>query len=268
MNIFQQFIKSLYSPETIAKFRMAKVGRTILYVFLLMLIASIPMFIALSVSISAFFSAGDQLIDEVPAFNIEDGVLDSDLDEPYVNEDGDMTLVFDSTGETAPADIDSYNNVIALLEREIIFVNDGISERVSYADFGIDVSKQEFENFYDTLSDVSVLIISVVLAGFYLFNTALKFIGIFALSLIALLMKRKKADQLTYKHCWILAAYTVTLPTIILAVFDLIGFPLPFPISFIVYWTIAVIMMNAVIKHIPAPKRPAAPKEPEPETNS
>lgn len=257
MNIFQQFIKSLYSPATIAKFRAAKMGRTILYVFLLMLIASIPMFIALSISISAFFSSGDQLIDEVPDFNIEDGVLESDQEEPYVNDQDDMTLVFDSSGEVSPADVEDYGNVIALLEREIIFVSDGIAERVSYADFGIDVSKQEFESFYDTLSDLSILIITIVLAGFYLFNTALKFIGIFALSLIALLWKRKKADQLTYKHCWILSAYTVTLPTIILAAFELIGFPLPFPISFVVYWTIAVIMINKVLNEVPAPKRSA-----------
>ncbi|SDN42211.1 DUF1189 domain-containing protein [Alkalicoccus daliensis] len=256
MNIFQQFIKSLYSPETIAKFRMAKIGRTILYVFLLMLIASIPMFISLTISLSALFAAGDQYMQEIPDFDIENGVLQADQEEPYVNDEDDMTLVFDSTGDMSGGDLEEYGNVIAFLEREIIFVTGGVAERIAYQEFGIDVSKQELENFYTTLSDLSILIITIVLAGFYLFNTALKFLGIFTLSVIALAMKKNTADHLRYRHCWILAAYTVTLPTILFAVLEGLGLLIPF--SFVIYWIIAAVMMNLVLKQVPAPKtRPA-----------
>ncbi|MFC4738124.1 DUF1189 domain-containing protein [Bacillus daqingensis] len=255
MNIFQQLIKSTYSPETIAKFRMAKIGRTILYVFLLMLIASLPAFIGLSITISSLFQAGNDYLDEIPDFDIENGVLQSDLDEPYINDENDMTLVFDSTGELGAEDADQYGNVVALLERELVFSAGGQADRFTYQEIGLDLSKQEIEGFFTTLDDVSLLIISIVLAGFYLFNTALKFIGIFALSAVALLLKRNKADQLRYRHCWVLAAYTVTLPTLLLALLELIGFPLPFPISFIVYWAIAIIMLYNVFKYVPSPKK-------------
>jgi hypothetical protein len=256
MNIFQQFFKSLYSPPTIAKFRMAKIGRTILYVFLLMLIASIPMLISLTISINSLFQAGDRYIEEMPEFAITDGVLESDMDEPTINDDEDMTLIFDSTGELSASDVEEYGNVVALLEREMIFVTGGASDRISYQEFGINVSKAEIESFYNTLDDLSFLIIAVVLAGFYLFNTALKFVGIFALSVIALLIKRKKAPQLSYKQLWVLSAYTVTLPTILMAVLESLGLFIPF--SFAVYWIIAVVMMNAVLNHVPAPRQQPA----------
>lgn len=256
MNIFQQFFKSLYSPATIAKFRMAKIGRTILYVFLLMLIASIPMLVSLTVSMNALFQAGDRYIEEMPEFTVTDGTLESDMDEPFINDEEDMTLIFDSTGELSASDVEGYGNVVALLEREMIFVTGGAADRISYQEFGVNVSKQEIENFYNTLDDLSFLIIAIVLAGFYLFNTALKFIGIFALSVIALLLKRKTADHLTYKHLWVLSAYAVTLPTILIELLEGSGIFIPF--SFVVYWIIAVVMMNLVLKHVPAPRqRPA-----------
>ncbi|WP_147802909.1 DUF1189 domain-containing protein [Alkalicoccus halolimnae] len=259
MNIFQQFIKSLYSPETIAKFRMAKIGRAILYVFLLMFIASIPMFISLAISINALFNAGDQYLDEIPEFEINNGVLESELEEPYINDEEDMTLVFDSTGEVSPGDLDGYGNVIALLDREVIFVTGGESNRITYQDAGLDVTKDEIDSFYTTLDDLSALIVIIVLAGFYLFNTALKFIGIFVLSVIGILLKRKTADHLRYRHLWVLSAFTVTMPTILFSYLE--GFGLIIPFSFILYWIIAIVMMNLVLRNVPKPKQPQEPKQ-------
>ncbi|CAG9619323.1 DUF1189 family protein [Sutcliffiella rhizosphaerae] len=46
MSIFLQLIKSLYSPKTMAAFRFQGIGKTILYVFFLVLVTSIPLFIS------------------------------------------------------------------------------------------------------------------------------------------------------------------------------------------------------------------------------
>ncbi|QFT89863.1 hypothetical protein FIU87_14460 [Bacillus sp. THAF10] len=46
MNLFSQFIISLYSPKTMATFRFQGIGKTILYIFFLVLVTSIPLFIS------------------------------------------------------------------------------------------------------------------------------------------------------------------------------------------------------------------------------
>ncbi|PEA85158.1 hypothetical protein COL60_14600 [Bacillus pseudomycoides] len=42
MSVFTQLVKSLYSPKDMALFRFQKIGKTILYIMLLSLIATIP----------------------------------------------------------------------------------------------------------------------------------------------------------------------------------------------------------------------------------
>ncbi|WP_181186228.1 DUF1189 domain-containing protein [Alkalicoccus urumqiensis] len=258
MSIFQQLIKSIYSPETIAKFRMAKIGRTIGYVFLLMLIASIPMIISISMFMSGLFQAGDQYLDDLPDFSIENGTLQSDEDAPVIDDDDDMTVIFDSTGELQVEDLEEYGNLVALLERELVFVAGANADVIAYQDFGIDFSKSDLTGFYSTLSDLSFLIIGLVIVVVYLFNTGLKFIGIFTLSLIALAMKSSQAPQLKYRHCWVLAAYTVTLPTLLFALLEALGILIPF--QFVIYWVIAAVMMNLVLRHVPKPKEPQMPQ--------
>lgn len=255
MNIIQQFIKSLHSPETIAKFRFQKIGKTILYVFFLMLITTIPMAVIVGSSISNMYNDIDTyMTDSFPDFTIENGVLHSDdTDEPVVMEEEGTTLVFDPTGDYTPADTTQYDNAFALLEREAVFVTDGVPQTVGYQEFGLDISKEQLMELVDTVGGLLPLLIALIVLVMYLFTTAMKFIGIFTLSVITLLLKRKVADQLNYKQGWVLSAYAVTLPTVMFAIIDTAGINIPF--SFAIYWVIAIIMMNLVLKHVPAPQK-------------
>ncbi|WP_280768458.1 DUF1189 domain-containing protein [Salipaludibacillus daqingensis] len=253
MNIIQQFIKSLHSPETIAKFRFQKIGRTILYVFFLMLIVSIPMAVILGSNINNLFKdVESHMIESFPDFTIENGVLQSDVDEPMVFEDGDTTVIFDPTGEFRLEDAEQYDTAFALLEREAAIITDGFPQTFGYQEFGINISKDQLTDFVQSIGDLLPLLISIIILLMYLFTTAMKFLGIFMLSVITLLLKRNAVDHLSYRQGWVLSAYTVTLPTVLFAVIDMFRIDIPFSLA--IYWVIAIVMMNLVLRNIPRPK--------------
>ena len=253
MNIFQQFIESLYSPATIAKFRFQKIGKTILYVFVLMLLATIPPAIILGTSISSLYNTAEEHFTETfPDFAIQNGVLSSDAEEPIIIEEDGEVIVFDSTGEMKPSDLAEYDSAIALFEREATVIADGAARSVTYQELDINFTKDEVTGLLSSLGGILPLIIGIIMLVMYIFTTGMKFIGIFTLSLIALFIKRKTADQLNYRHCWILSAYTVTLPTMLFVVLD--SLPIFIPFSFTIYWVIAISMLYFVFREIPRPR--------------
>ncbi|SER81588.1 DUF1189 domain-containing protein [Salisediminibacterium halotolerans] len=248
MNIFQQFIKSLYSPETIAKFRLQKIGRAILYVFLLMVIATLPAVISLSIGINTIYNEFTSQLEEFPDFEIENGVLQSDAGSEINEAEDGTAIIFDPDGEYSSQDVTEYDQAFAFLEREAVFYTGATTEQVSYQELGIEISKDELNELTDTIGGMMPLILTVVGLIIYAVNTGLKFIGVTFLALISLILKRNQVNDLSFKQGWILSAFTVTLPTMIFAVIDMTGIVIPF--SFGLYWLIAVIMMYLVIKNI------------------
>ncbi|WP_096188405.1 DUF1189 domain-containing protein [Evansella halocellulosilytica] len=254
MNIFQQFVKSLYSPETIAKFRFQKIGKTILYVFFLMFITSIPAAYYLGSGINTMFNHVESHLDEtIPDFSIQNGTLESEVNDPLIIEETDGVIIFDPTGEYTESDVAEHGDAFAMLEREALFVTNGVVETFNYQQLGLNVSKDQAMDFADSLGGILPIIIGLIVVIMYIFTTAMKFIGIFTLSLISLFMKRNTASQLRYRHCWILSAYAVTMPTILFALLEGLGIFIPF--SFTVYWVIAIVMMYFVLREIPQPKQ-------------
>ncbi len=256
MNIFKQFIASLYSPKMIAAFRHQKIGRGIGYVFLLMFITLIPIAIALGTTIHSFVTQLEKQLEEnVPDFAIENGVLSStEVDEPVINEEDGQTIVFDPTGSLTENDLrGEYTDAIALLEREAILITNGVAqESIGYQDFGLDLTKQEAVDLISSISGLLPLIIGIIVALLYLFFTAGKFIGVTVLALLGLMFRKSAGvPNLTFKHCWVIAAFTVTMPTVLFSIIDALHIPVPF--QFGIYWVIAIVMLFQVFRNIPRP---------------
>ncbi|WP_209125386.1 DUF1189 domain-containing protein [Alkalihalobacillus sp. BA299] len=253
MNIFNQLIKSLYSPKDIATFRFQGIGKTIFYVFLLMAIISIPN--AISLSTTAYQGVNylaTSLQEEIPDFAFQNGVLTSDLSSPYIDGDDNAVFILDSTGQLSVDDIYEYDNGLALLEREAVIMTDGMAETVRYRDLGnLNLTKEEISGLVNGVADVLPVILSIILLLLYLFFTALKFIGVTVLALIGLMLKNKAGQNLKYRHLWILSAYTVTLATALFALTEAFGIYIPF--SFLFYWVIAIFMLYRVLHYVPKP---------------
>ncbi|WP_252311694.1 DUF1189 domain-containing protein [Sinobaca sp. H24] len=258
MSMIQLFIKSLYSPLHIARFRFQKITKTILYIFFLMALASIPAGIALSQSLSHVSDELDTLLQEdVPDFSIENGELISEAEGPQTIGEGGRELIFDPSGEVTAEEIAS-SGQSALLQEEVVIGSGDNSQVYSYSQAGsISFTKQELSNLAASLQDVFYILIPVAVVGLYLLNTTLKFIGIFALSVFGLMIRKTSPIPLSYRFIWTMSAFAVTLPTMIIALLDL--FPFQIPAVFTIYWVIAFFMLYRAFRSLPRPKKSSSP---------
>lgn len=254
MNIFSQFIKSFHSPKDLATYRFQGIGKTILYVFFLMFIVSIPIAAKTSLFItntSTQFS--ETLATQVPEFEFKNGILYSDQTTPYIDQQNDFVFIMDSTGEITPSDLTDYKVGFALLQREAVFVDNEIMDTYSYRDFGnINLTKEQISEMINNIDELLPVLIPIFLFLMYLLFLAMKFIGITVLSVFGIILRNRAGVKLNFKQLWTLSVYAVTLPTVLFALLDSLNIIIPF--SFGLYWIIAIAMLHLVIKQIPKPR--------------
>lgn len=254
MNIFKQFIASFYSPKTMATFRFQKIGKTIGYVFIMMLIAFIFIGTNIGLTISGMVNDFESVLDEdLPAFEFNNGTLTSDIQEPIVRDENGQTFIFDTTDSMTRDDLDQYDNVIALFSNKAYMISDGTEESLDYAMIKeLNFTKSDLTNFIESSKNLLPLIISVIIIASYIFMTALKFIGITVLALIGLIIKNIMKRKLKYGQLWIVSAYAVTLPTIFFAIMESLNILIPG--QFFIYWVAAIIILSQIVKNVPLPK--------------
>lgn len=257
MNIFSQFVKSLYSPKAMASFRFQGIGKTILYVFFLVLITSIPMFITFGTSaINLINSTEEFLQNETPDFYIQDGQFFADVDSPFVVDEEGFAIILDPDNELSLNDIYSYGDVVAIQSEEIIFQGAGQTDFVPLSDFqGTEVTKENLLQFMDSVGSAFPIIITVFLIVGYLFFAATKFVQISILGLFGLMIKNSlKRNKLQYPHTWVLSAYAVTLPTLIFTILQAIGLELPF--ASLISFAVSLFILYLIVKEVKV-KKPA-----------
>ncbi|MFE8695422.1 DUF1189 domain-containing protein [Cytobacillus sp. FJAT-53684] len=255
MNIFKQFIKSLYSPKDIAPYRFQGIGKTILYVFFLTLLSIIPSSVYFSTAlINGMGAIQDSVKTELPSFIIENGEMQSDIDVPKIINKDDFTIIFDSTGTVNQKELSNSNNTIALLKNDAYFVAGGQVQSFSYSMINDAVlTNDDIESVLATFDSLLAIIIPLIVLVIYIFAAGLKFIEISFLALVGLLLKKLLEVDIQYRHTWRLAAYSVTLPTIFFTVMD--SLKTLVPNGAILNWFVAFIILFLVIKEIPRPEK-------------
>ncbi|SDI32991.1 DUF1189 domain-containing protein [Natribacillus halophilus] len=252
MNVWKSFIYSLFSPTMIGRFRMQKIGRTILYVFLLVLITNIPA----AISISSFaVTAGDRLqhvlAEDIPDYEVETGALAVEGEEmPYTTQIDDTLVILDDSGHLNPEDFADDEDVTALLEDRAFMVANGEMEQMEYGSFSF--TKAELQEATGSFLELLPAFIALILILLYLFASGMKFIGVFAISGIGLLLKKIYPARLQYRHIWVMSAYIATLPTVIGTILDVIGRNGDF--SFWIYWLLVIGVSIIVFRTLPKPK--------------
>ncbi|WP_018923755.1 DUF1189 domain-containing protein [Salsuginibacillus kocurii] len=254
MSVFKQFVKSMYNPAFISQLRFQGIGKTIRYVFVLMLITSIPAGWMLASSTLSTLSQAEEVVNhDLPAFTIENGELHSDQEVPIELETSEGTFYFDPSGEIDRETLIDKGSALASLENEALLVEGSEVQSYTYDQFGeVTLSDDDLTMFVETFNDLLPIFLPLVLILMYVFTTAMKFIGITALSLFGLILKKRIQIKLTYKHIWVMSAYAVTLPTTFIALLDAIFPAVPF--GFTIYWSVAIVMLALVFKKLPRPK--------------
>ncbi|EIT85183.1 hypothetical protein A374_10585 [Fictibacillus macauensis ZFHKF-1] len=254
MTLLTIFKKSLL-PSTLSQLRFSSVKKAIGYLFVLILLTSLPYSIILSATIQEGVHAFKEGITTgISSFTIEKGQFHSELTQPLISQHNGVTVIFDSTGTYSPQDVLKQKNVIAFLQKDIIFSLQNTSQISPYASlFKEKLTKKEVEGWIAHYESLLWIIYSLIIIGSYLFALLLKFIGVSVLAIIGLVLASILRKNINYQRLWILAAYTVTLPTILFAVFQLVSLNLPF--SFSLYWGFAIVLFYLVLRKIPSAKK-------------
>lgn len=255
MNIFRQFIYSLCSPKIISIFRFQGIGKAILYVFLLSLIASFPSAFQFSENVIQGVLAVENAtkMENYPSFTIDNGILSSTMKEPFFFEEDDFIFIVDSTASINRETLHKNSKFIAFLQNEVIITMNNRTDIIQYSILDIPFTHIDLAKLIVKASSSLPIILPFLLALLFFITSASKFIETTVLGFIGLLIKNAASIKLKYRHTWILAAYSMTIPTAFFIVMD--AFQLIVPAGGLLYWTIASIVLFLVIKEIPSKKR-------------
>lgn len=256
MNIFKQFWLSLYSPKDIAKFRFQGIGKTILYVFLLVLITSLPVFIMTANSVNNGVHAFQNAIEnKLPEFEISNGKLHSDAKTPIELTNEDFDIYFDAQGTLSSETIAlNSDNAFALLPTEFVVISNGIIQAQPYSMFeGFDLTKDDILQFMEQMDSLLTVVLAIIITFSYIFTAGLKFVEITILALFSTLILNVGTKNLQYRHMWRISAYSVTLASVFFAIMNsmqvaVIG-------GVFVNWGVSFVMVYLTYKEIPLPKQ-------------
>lgn len=251
MNIFKQFIRSIYSPKDIASFRNQGIGKTILYVFFLSLITVIPTMIYFSTAFTNGISSAKETIqEEIPSFTIKDGQLQTDQTEPIFIDRDDFTIVLDGTGAVDQASLKNRGNTIGILKDEFVLIAGGQTESYSYSLMNdLTISKKDFTDFLNVIEKSLVIIIPIVIIISFIFASALQFIEISIVAAFGLLIKNSLRKNLQYRHLWRMSACAVTLPTVFFFIMDFLKTAVPS--AFLINFFVSLVILLLAIKDVP-----------------
>jgi hypothetical protein len=255
MNIFNQIIKSIYSPRDIASYRFQGIGKTILYVFLLSLISIIPTsYLFISAINNGLELSKSTIQNDIPPFVIENNELTIDSDVPVTIDTEEFKIIFDDTNTIDVEQLTGVNNAVVLLKHEILFIAGGQTQTYTYEMFtDIKLTNSDFIQFIDVLEDAKLIFLPIMIVIIYIFTSGIKFIEISVLALLGLIVASLLARKIHYRHLWRLGAYSITLPTIFFTIMALLQTNVPN--GFLLNWFVSLIVLGLAVKEVPIEKQ-------------
>jgi hypothetical protein len=255
MSFLKQLYKSLYAPREISRYRFQKIGRTIIYIFLLSFLSVIPTSIHLHNIITTEFGFIKEVVEaEVPDFTIENGQLQTSGNEPLIKEGDNVTFVFDPNETTIENSSLQHDDGIFFLKDKVISNIQGQKETFSYSSLdGIVITKQDIVDFIQTAENIYPIVLAVLVLILFLSGSFTTFIGVTLLGLAGMFLAREMNRKLNYKQIWTLSAYSVTIPTIFFMIMDFLNTAVPQ--SFIIFTAVSILVLYLTMKEVPASKK-------------
>ncbi|QOR36530.1 DUF1189 family protein [Clostridium sp. 'deep sea'] len=183
-----------------------------------------------------FVSIATQLENEVPDFNITNGILTVDGPQPYYNDDSETLLVVDSTGNLKIEDLKAQTTTkdILFFSKDKVYYyspkNSSLKQEFSYSLLKVDFSKQSILNALQTHNIAFFLALYVSVVAF-----VAKFIGTILAWILALATASIKRVKLTGGQKYSLALYALTIPSLFNVMFNLSRFRFFYYLIIVIY---------------------------------
>ena len=250
MSIFQQLYKSSYSPKDMARYRFQKIGKSILYIFLLSLLMLIPEMVHLTNLVRTELSLVERTVQsEIPEFTIEQGELKADIQEPILKKENDFVFLFDPNSEELPSSL-THQDGLFFLKHKAILVSDANNEAYTYSLLNdTKISKTDVEEFLSMIRSIYPIALVVLGVLLYLFDSFIMLFGVTALAFIGRLIAAQMNRNVNYKQAWTLTAYSFTIPIVFFMVMKFLSITVLH--SFLIFVVVSCFVLFLTLKEIP-----------------
>lgn len=250
MSIFQQLYKSLYSPKDMARYRFQKIGKSILYIFLLSLLALIPEMVQLTNLVRTELSLAEQTVQsEIPEFTIEQGELKADIREPILKVENDFVFLFDPNSEELPSSL-THRDGLFFLKHKAVLVSGTNNEAYTYSLLNdTAISKADVEDFFSMIKSMYPIALIILGALLYVFDSFIVLFGVTAIAFIGRFFAAQMKRNVNYKQAWTLTAYSFTIPIVFFMVMKFLSITVLH--SFLIFVAVSCVVLFLTLKEIP-----------------
>ena len=249
MGFRRKFAYSFFDFATYKDFLVQGLGKSIFYIFLVTLIFStITNIKTISIFNSDLSNVQNKLAHDAPKFELKDGLLSIDSNEPiYYKYDGQI-FIFDTTGATNPSALDSYSDGIYVNSNSLTFRADYKTlQTIKLADLNrLTVDNQIAQDLLTTMKvifPVILLMFNPILSFFENLLSGFAIIGPLSISIGSLM-----GVKLKYSKACTLSFYAMTLPLLLQALVEISGIHLPEFVA--VFYIVALLYCGLAIKEI------------------
>jgi hypothetical protein len=230
---FQRIISSI-TDRTIGTIVVSEsLGKAFKYLFIFMLlVGSINM---LNISHSFYLGMKGmtaEIIKNVPDFKLSDGTFECQGEQPIVVDNGESLFVIDTTGKTDINKLQQYKNGLIITSTQMVVKqNEFNNKTVNFKDMKeLTITKTNVVSFIDKWIRPVVVVCFVVGILFFILD---KFINIFLISLLGLIVNAVMRTKQLYENILKLSIYAITPATILITMFNIFDFKMPF--QFLIY---------------------------------
>jgi len=224
-----------------------KVSKSIGYFFLFILLITLILSMKFStVLIQGMDEVSKELADRLPEIRIEEGVVSTDAQEPFIIEEKDFTFIIDTTGKITTID-PSYKQGILLTKNKLIHRQSEIETReydLSKIKF-FTVNKAAMERWRKILSRFALPILLVSLFPYFII---VKLIHILLFSLTALIVNTATKANLKYENLFNISLFALTPPVLLATIFNLAGLKIPPLWSVFLYTVVYIIFLTGGVR--------------------
>lgn len=232
VGFFKRVKMSITNFDSYQKFATEKTVAAIKYFFQIVIIFSILASIAIIYSFSNVLNNGVEYIkNDMPDFSFEDNILTLESEEPIELEGKEVSslLIMDTNIDTDDAQsyldkMNNYNNSILFLKDRLIVKPNATSGYITYDYKSItettnieNFTKQDLVNYLEDSGLMKIYVSIYLMILFYLLITyvLVTLFDVAILSMLAYLTSKLYSVNISYKGCFNIAIYALTLPILL-----------------------------------------------------
>ncbi|SDC32548.1 DUF1189 family protein [Shouchella lonarensis] len=221
MNFWKWITKSLYHLPMLSASRMRPITQTIFHVLFVLLIACMPFFVSLGVTLHKQI---DQVVTFLDSTNvdvtIENQQLTIEKEQTYFFDDHAFLLTNDE-GHIASFISKHQQGVVFGPTSLLVFSNDS-EQTIPYAFAGSSVSSDRLLDTVTSMQSFLPIIVVIFSLMIYMLYATGVFILISLVASITLLFKKEAHAHITYRHLWGITAHATSGPLLLFLTTDLL----------------------------------------------